>query len=64
MKTCLKCGAQFDDNAQFCNNCGFKDIQFCPECGKPRTPGSLFCTGCGRRYYKAPEGEEIGRAHV
>ena len=31
MKTCLKCGAQFVDNAQFCNNCGFKDIQLCPE---------------------------------
>ena len=56
MKTCLKCGAQFADDAQFCANCGFKDIQFCPECGKSRVPGSLFCAGCGRKYYTAPEG--------
>ena len=39
MKTCLKCGGQFSDDAQFCSICGFKDIQFCPECGKPRDPG-------------------------
>ena len=22
--------------------------KFCPECGKPITPGNSFCTGCGK----------------
>ena len=47
MKTCLKCGAQFADDATFCSNCGFKDVQFCPECGKERIPGSLPFSGGG-----------------
>ncbi len=64
MKTCLKCGAQFPDDANFCLSCGFKDIQFCPKCGKLRKPNSAFCSSCGRKYYQekdapaaAPEAE-------
>lgn len=58
MKTCLKCGAQLEDDALFCNRCGFEDIKFCPKCGKSRQPGTLFCSGCGRKYYNGPAPEQ------
>lgn len=28
-------------------------VELCQNCGKPRTPGAMFCTGCGTRFVPA-----------
>ena len=48
MKTCLKCGGKFPDDAMFCSYCGFEDVKFCRDCGKERIPGTVFCAFCGK----------------
>lgn len=53
MKICLRCNLQFDDNANFCGQCGGKlqnippEQIFCPKCGNATKPESDFCPKCG-----------------
>ncbi len=58
---CDSCGAQNEDDADFCTNCGHKlakyfspvEVQpeapkvYCTSCGAPNEPSSLFCEQCG-----------------
>ncbi|MCR4777183.1 MAG: hypothetical protein K5869_12495 [Saccharofermentans sp.] len=58
MKTCLKCGGKFPDDAMFCSYCGFEDVKFCRDCGKERIPGTVFCAFCGKKYYMPEQAAE------
>ena len=57
MKKCLKCGATFSDETNFCSNCGEKLVSanFCPQCGKEVSEGSRFCPNCGANLGVAKE---------
>ena len=59
MTTCKNCGAQIDDGAMFCSECGAKvespaqaspadDVKiFCHNCGNEMRKDARFCTKCG-----------------
>lgn len=58
MRTCNNCGAQLDDDAIFCPECGTKtglqaeqqvepQKKVCPNCGAVIDNDSLFCPECG-----------------
>ncbi|WEV65674.1 zinc-ribbon domain-containing protein [Bifidobacterium sp. ESL0764] len=55
MKRCVSCGANLDDGAQFCSNCGSAQggasasaaQTACPKCGTPVNSGMRFCQVCG-----------------
>lgn len=47
---CKNCGAQINENAIACMNCGFgkgTGDKFCAICGKEINPGAMICTTCG-----------------
>lgn len=51
---CMKCGAVFEQDAAFCNNCGAPksasvndELIVCPSCKQMIRPGTNFCTSCG-----------------
>src|ERR1700730_3131327 len=44
---CLRCQAQNDHNAKFCEDCGARLEQVCPSCGQPVGTGKRFCRSCG-----------------
>lgn len=44
---CRQCGAQMEQEAHFCNRCGYKLTAFCPKCGSQLNAESQFCTLCG-----------------
>ena len=60
---CDSCGAQNEDDADFCTNCGHKLAKvfdpveaqreapkvYCTSCGAPNEPGGVFCERCGTR---------------
>lgn len=51
---CLNCGAELDNEAKFCIECGSKveekkDIVYCENCGNPMSKDSLFCSECGTK---------------
>lgn len=55
-QTCNKCGNEFDDDFQFCPNCGTKvsmDFEntdnkiICPRCKSENDSSSKFCGNCG-----------------
>ena len=48
-KTCPNCGAQMQDNAKFCFECGTAFEQKCPNCGNKIIPGAKFCPECGQK---------------
>ena len=57
MRTCSNCGAQLDNDALFCTECGTKiDVQgkFCPSCGARLDDDSLFCSDCGTKLDVSP----------
>ena len=57
MRTCSNCGAQLDNDALFCTECGTKiDVQgkFCPSCGARLDDDSLFCSECGTKLDVSP----------
>lgn len=49
---CPQCGTENQDNAKFCNECGYKFPQqnVCPSCGLPVQPGIKFCSNCGHSF--------------
>ena len=48
---CQKCGAELEEGALFCKDCGakveFQKIRFCRDCGAEIVEGSRFCSKCG-----------------
>ena len=47
---CKNCGAEINENAVACMNCGFakgSGEKFCANCGKDVNPGAVVCTNCG-----------------
>jgi hypothetical protein len=47
---CPQCGADNEENYNFCESCGGKlesNYEFCPECGKDNTDDAKFCINCG-----------------
>lgn len=48
---CEKCGAEIENNAAFCSNCGAKvnSKRKCSKCGAELDEDALFCAECGTR---------------
>lgn len=44
---CAACGAENDEAARFCEDCGSPLALICQGCGTPATPGKRFCRQCG-----------------
>jgi hypothetical protein len=47
---CPKCGADNEENSNFCLSCGERlktMAQFCPECGNKNVENAKFCENCG-----------------
>jgi hypothetical protein len=55
MKRCDNCGLEFEDNINFCTNCGGQlhsvdnepKIKYCSQCGSQISDDMKFCTMCG-----------------
>lgn len=54
MKKCLKCNTTYEDNVNFCPNCGEKlvEVNVCPKCGETVSIGDKFCKKCGAKLTK------------
>ena len=58
---CKNCGAELNENAVACMNCGFaKETgdKFCSNCGREINPGAAICTNCGAAVKAQPIGEQ------
>lgn len=44
---CRYCGAEIDQDAEFCPNCGKKLADYCTFCGAPMAPTDTVCEECG-----------------
>lgn len=47
---CKNCGAQMNDNAAVCVNCGAAKgtgTSYCPNCGSQTQPNAAICLNCG-----------------
>ncbi len=60
---CRNCGAEINENAVACMNCGFAKgtgEKFCATCGKEVNPGAAVCVNCGSALKKvaAANGEQ------
>lgn len=46
---CLNCGADLEQDALFCKDCGSKVETkiFCRDCGAKLSPGAKYCSSCG-----------------
>lgn len=44
---CRHCGAEVDQNAEFCPYCGKKLVDHCTFCGAPMLPTDTVCDECG-----------------
>ena len=47
---CKNCGAQMNDNAAVCVNCGAPKgagTSYCPNCGSQTQPNAAICLNCG-----------------
>jgi tetratricopeptide (TPR) repeat protein len=53
---CLRCQAENDAGARFCEDCGARLEAACPSCGTPVTPGKKFCRSCGAVLATEPAG--------
>lgn len=52
MRTCNNCGAQIDNDALFCTECGTKQEpqkKICTQCGAEIDDDSIFCAECGTK---------------
>ncbi|MDO5346010.1 MAG: zinc-ribbon domain-containing protein [Lachnospiraceae bacterium] len=65
VKLCEKCGAEIQEGALFCSNCGNRIVRpekdgadRCVKCGAALQPGTLFCTNCGTPVKEMKEQEE------
>ena len=67
---CHQCGADLQDNALFCRECGAKqekrEVRFCRECGGAIAPGVKFCKTCGAKILQQPsiEKESVSSAKI
>lgn len=50
-RTCIKCGQELKEGAEFCPECGEKQPKTvrCPKCGKEYDEGTTFCGECGSK---------------
>lgn len=49
-KICFNCGAECDNDAKFCGQCGASLLdEFCPNCGTKLSPSDKFCPECGKK---------------
>ena len=50
-KFCPHCGAQTEEGALVCPNCGkpLKNLQYCPHCGEQIDAEAVICPKCGRQ---------------
>ena len=46
-RRCKHCGAEVDQNAEFCPFCGGKLVDYCTFCGAPMSPTDTVCDECG-----------------
>lgn len=46
-RKCRHCGAEVDQNAEFCPHCGKKLADYCTFCGAPMLPTDTVCDECG-----------------
>ncbi len=53
---CLRCQAENDAGARFCEDCGARLEAACPSCGTPVMPGKKFCRSCGTALTTEPAG--------
>ena len=51
MKICRNCNCEYEDNVNFCPQCGSKleSDKFCSNCGKKLSPDAKFCPECGAK---------------
>lgn len=71
MKYCTHCGAELNDDAVFCVNCGkavengqdsAPKIKYCTNCGNELKEGADFCVNCGCRVGRsAPEAQDANK---
>lgn len=65
MIKCPKCGAENEENSNFCLSCGerLKIIsQFCPECGNKSLKNAEFCENCGTRLETSGYGIKVSKS--
>ena len=48
--TCNKCGAEVQENQEFCSKCGSRLMYKCPYCGELHEELPSFCKGCGAHF--------------
>ncbi|HJA95474.1 MAG TPA: zinc ribbon domain-containing protein [Firmicutes bacterium] len=46
---CPECGAEYDAELNFCEQCGSELTKPCPHCGKPVGAHAAFCGHCGKK---------------
>ena len=56
---CSICQLDTRERAKFCNECGYKFEQTCPECGVTNRVGSKFCDECGYDFGRSKEASPI-----
>jgi len=60
MLSCIKCKADLEEGAKFCDSCGAEQPEslFCENCGEKLANGAAFCDACGEACGRAVDGEK------
>ena len=59
---CMKCNAELNDDARFCDACGASQkpgTARCRKCDAEIKPGAKFCSVCGARQSAGTKGEAL-----